>query len=276
MKTKTPNIPQEYILKSCFNAFSIEPTAIILRGSNSYGIKNTIYNTDYDIMAIVNNNPRRDHKFEKDETLIDLTIITNENLEKLLIEIHTDSVERISIMDLGYSVIKGSQKLTQIEESMRETVIKDFERYASSCVEGKIEAKLSEISLYPLMIDLYRLPEIHVSAEKFLNWQGLSKAIEENISLYKKAAESLGYKTTDNTISFETKKTDCPQIPKIEKEYTRVFPEIYHYGQPKQETDESNINLIFFHEASRHFKKQGKTYHYFSKIKDLLYGEKIL
>ncbi|MFP4424252.1 MAG: hypothetical protein ACLFP2_03380 [Candidatus Woesearchaeota archaeon] len=139
------------------------PHAIIYRGSRTCTPEQE---TDLDAMVVADGFTKQDKFFEVAGYDIDITLISPEELHKRVTDIHLDSIERVSMMDMSYLVWQGD--ISSIERDMNQAIIDDFNRFKTACIgENQAEYTAENLLLYPLMLDLYRLPTINEPARLF-------------------------------------------------------------------------------------------------------------
>ncbi|MFO7710955.1 MAG: hypothetical protein R6V53_04275 [Candidatus Woesearchaeota archaeon] len=224
-----------------------DPQAIIYRGSRTCTPNQE---TDLDAMVVADGFTKQDEFFEVAGYDVDITLISPKELHRRVTNIHLDSIERVSMMDMSYLVWQGD--ISKIEQDMYQAVIDDFHRFKTACIgENQAEHTAEDLLLYPLMLDLYRLPTINDPARFFFE----SDYREENNKLLPGKIFTAG-KDTEITEPIpqiqQQQLRDTPLEYSIATTHLEQLPPVYH-----------TFNLM------EHFKFDGK-FIYDPRIEELL------
>jgi predicted nucleotidyltransferase len=238
---------------------------IIFRGSRTCSPLNMYnYYSDIDVLIATKKDINENRLILRDNILYDISIKNIELVEKDALDLNSDNLDRTSFMCLSYFT-KDKNKLKTLESKIKNTIVNDYKRFINNCFDEKVKvfAHLSDILLYPLMMDCYRIPNLHKSTEIFLE----SAYLQENISLQKqelkkqiiendyisKIRKTNNAELIKDILKIETEKTEDNYLfPPILKKEKRKYPDNY-YNDETSEIDNKIYNFRLLFKKENHF-----------------------
>ena len=223
------------------------PDAIIFKGSRTNSPVDD--SSDIDMIIVKRGAERSDKLFGRPKKpILDITIIDPDNLESSVCAMHSDSYERTAMLDLSYILYDGD--LGNLEEKMKNLLFKDFHRFVHASYPNQDKTILTtpeNLILYPLMLDLHRMPNLLKSARHFLKSPYLSKNLKvQSQDLIDHIEEGKNdcctfdgtrfrFNSYDYHIESLPPLSEFLPVPELKDDRCRSWPSDY-YAQPKGET----------------------------------------
>ncbi|MGM5487470.1 MAG: hypothetical protein ACQESG_00820 [Nanobdellota archaeon] len=250
----------ERIAKWAKKEFRAEPEAIIYRGSRTCTQDK---DTDLDALLIYSDIEKRDELYEVGGYQVDISLMSPQELHKRITNIHDDSIERTSMMALSHIVWEGVVD-THIN-AMYHTIMKDFQRFIyASIKDDPVTYDLEDVLLYPLMLDLYRLPTIQEPARRFLESPYLESNLKQNEDSFKRYIQGQRFQhdyEDDNQLQ---------PVPPIRQSPLRNFPHEYSLGMTHLPRNEGITQTDPYKKMLSHFMETKDGYKFIPRVKELL------